>query len=81
MKKGNKRTKKEQIKRAIIIALVKCIYNIVIAFIGVCGILLLFGTIGAMVDLCEHNKIYCICFVVVCGTYIIRSIANELDNE
>lgn len=81
MKKGNKRTKKEQIKRAIIIALVKCIYNIVIAFIGVCGILLLFGTIGAMVDLCEQNKIYCICFVVVCGTYIIRSIANELDNE
>ena len=81
MKKGNKRTKKEQIKKQILIFVIKALYNLIMAFIGVCGILLLFGTIGAMVDLCEHNKIYCICFVVVCGTYIIRSIANELDNE
>lgn len=81
MKKGNKRTKKEQIKRAIIIAIVKGLYNLILALFGVCCLLLLFGTIGAMVELCEQNKIYCICFVVVCGTYIIRSIANELDNE
>ena len=81
MKKGNKRTKREQIKKAIIIALVKGIYNIIVAFIGVCGVLLLFGTIGAMVELCEQNKLYCICFVVVCGSFIVKSIANELDNE
>lgn len=79
--KHYKRTKKEQIKRAIIIAVIKILYYLTLSIIGVCGILLLFGTIGAMVDLCEHNKIYCICFVVVCGSYIVKSIINELNND
>lgn len=80
-KRRNKRTKKEIIKRAIVKGLANIIYYSLCSILGIAVILLFFGTIGAVVELCEHSKIYCLCYFIVCGYIITRFIIKELSNN
>lgn len=75
----NKKSKKEIIKRAIIKGVANLIYYSLCSILGVAIILLFFGTIGAVVDLCEHSKLYCLCYFIVCGYFIARGIIKELS--
>lgn len=74
----NKKTKKEQIKNIFAEIVAKIIYYSVISIFGVACILLVFGTLGAIVELCMNNKIYCICYFIVCGGIITRWIIKEV---
>lgn len=78
----NKKSKKEIIKRAFIKGVANLIYYSLYGILGVAVILLFFGTIGAVVELCEHSKLYCLCYFIVCGYIITRFIIKEmLSNE
>lgn len=77
----NRKTKKEVIKRAIVKAVANLIYYSLCGILGVAVILLFFGTIGAIMELCEHSKIYCLCYFIVCGYIITRFIIKELGNN
>lgn len=68
----NKRTKKEKIKRLFIEIIARLIYYTIISIFGVACIFLVFGTIGAIVELCTMNKIYCICLLIVCSCIITK---------
>lgn len=79
-KLGNRRNKKigkEQVKTLFIEIIARLIYYIITTIIGISAILLVLGTIGAIVNLCTINKIYCICLLVVCGYIITRWIIEE----
>ena len=67
-----KKTKKEEIKRLFIEIIARLIYYTVILMFGVACIFLIFGTLGAIVELCIVNKIYCICLLIVCSCIITR---------
>ena len=75
----NKKTKKEQIKRLFIEIIARLIYYTIISIFGVACILLVFGTLGAIVELCTINKLYCVCYFIVCGCIIIRWILKETN--
>lgn len=77
VERGN--TKKQVLKRIVIELIAKCIYYSIIATVATATILLFFGTLGAVVELCTNNKLYCICYLVVCGYIITRFIAKELN--
>lgn len=80
MKKGNGRRTRKQNKREIIENIIaKLIYYIIIGTVGVSAILLVFATLGAMVNLCMTNKTICICFFVVSGYYIIKETIKEIN--
>lgn len=68
----NRRTKKEQIKELFIEIVAKVIYYSIISIFGIACILLFFGTVGAIIELCTINKLYCVCYFIVCGCIIIR---------
>lgn len=74
----NKKTKKEQIKRLFIGIIARLIYYTIISIFGVACILLVFGTLGAIVELCTVSKIYCICYFIVCGGIILRWLLKEV---
>lgn len=74
----NKKTKKEQIKRLFIEIIARLIYYTIISIFGVACILLVFGTLGAIVELCTVSKIYCICYFIVCGGIILRWLLKEV---
>lgn len=74
----NKKTKKEQIKRLFIEIIARLIYYTIISVFGVACILLVFGTLGAIVELCTVSKIYCICYFIVCGGIILRWLFKEV---
>lgn len=74
----NKKTKKEQIKRLFIEIIARLIYYTITTIFCVACILLFFGTLGAIVELCMNNKIYCICYFIVCGGIITRWIIKEV---
>lgn len=75
----NKRTKKEKIKRLFIEIIARLIYYTIISIFSIACILLFFGTVGAIIELCTISKIYCICYFIVCGCIIIRWILKETD--
>ena len=77
VKRGN--TKKQVLKRVVVELIAKCIYYSIIATVATATILLFFGTLGAVVELCTNNKIYCICYLVVCCYIITRFIIRELN--
>ena len=77
VKRGN--TKKQVLKRVVVELIAKCIYYSIIATVSTATILLFFGTLGAVVELCTNNKLYCICYLVVCGYIITRFIVKELN--
>lgn len=74
----NKKTKKEQIKRLFVEIIARLIYYTIISVFGVACILLVFGTLGAIVELCTVSKIYCICYFIVCGGIILRWLLKEV---
>lgn len=74
----NKKTKKEQIKRLFIEIIARLIYYTIISIFGVACILLVFGTLGAIVELCTVSKIYCICYFIVCGGIILKWLFKEV---
>lgn len=74
----NKKTKKEQIKRLFIGIIARLIYYTIISIFGVACILLVFGTLGAIVELCTVSKIYCICYFIVCGGIILKWLFKEV---
>ena len=74
----NKKTKKEQIKRLFIEIIARLIYYTIISVFGVACILLVFGTLGAIVELCTVSKIYCICYFIVCGGIILKWLFKEV---
>lgn len=75
----NRRTKKEQIKELFIEIVAKVIYYSIISIFGIACILLFFGTVGAIIELCTINKLYCVCYFIVCGCIIIRWILKETN--
>ena len=75
----NRRTKKEQIKELFIEIVARVIYYSIISIFGVACILLFFGTVGAIIELCTINKLYCVCYFIVCGCIIIRWILKEMN--
>ena len=77
--KKNRRTKKEQIKELFIEIVARVIYYSIISIFGVACILLFFGTVGAIIELCTINKLYCVCYFIVCGCIIIRWILKETN--
>ena len=77
-KRRNKKTKKEQIKRLFIGIIARLIYYTIISIFGVACILLVFGTLGAIVELCTVSKIYCICYFIVCGGIILKWLFKEV---
>lgn len=70
--KRNKKTKKEKIKRLFVKIIARLIYYTIISMFGVACIFLVFGTLGAIVELCIANKIYCICLLIVCSCIITK---------
>jgi hypothetical protein len=74
----NKKTKKEQIKRLFIEIIARLIYYTIISVFGVACVLLVFGTLGAIVELCTISKLYCICYFIVCGGIILRWLLKEV---
>lgn len=74
----NRRTKKEQIKELFIEIVARVIYYSIISIFGIACILLFFGTVGAIIELCTINKLYCVCYFIVCGCIIIRWILKEM---
>lgn len=74
----NKKTKKEQIKRLFIEIIARLIYYTIISIFGVACVLLVFGTLGAIVELCTISKLYCICYFIVCGGIILRWLFKEV---
>jgi len=74
----NKKTKKEQIKRLFIEIIARLIYYTIISVFGVACVLLVFGTLGAIVELCTVSKIYCICYFIVCGGIILKWLFKEV---
>lgn len=74
----NKKTKKEKIKRLFIEIIARLIYYTIISVFGVACILLVFGTLGAIVELCTVSKIYCICYFIVCGGIILKWLFKEV---
>lgn len=74
----NKKTKKEQIKRLFIEIIARLIYYTIISIFGVACVLLVFGTLGAIVELCTISKLYCICYFIVCGGIILRWLLKEV---
>lgn len=77
VKRGN--TKKEVLKRVAIELTARCIYYFIIATVATATILLFFATLGAVVELCTTNKLYCICYLIVCGYIITRFTVKELN--
>ena len=75
----NRRTKKEQIKELFIEIVARIIYYSIISIFGVACILLFFGTVGAIIELCTINKLYCVCYFIICGCIIIRWILKETN--
>ena len=75
----NRRTKKEQIKKLFIEIVARAIYYSIISIFGIACILLFFGTVGAIIELCTINKLYCVCYFIVCGCIIIRWILKETN--
>lgn len=75
----NRRTKKEQIKELFIEIVARVIYYSIISIFGIACILLFFGTVGAIIELCTINKLYCVCYFIVCGCIIIRWILKETN--
>ena len=67
-----KKTKKEKIKRLFIEIIARLIYYIIISMFGVACIFLVLGTANAIINLCIANKIYCICYLIVCSYIITR---------
>lgn len=74
----NRRTKKEQIKKLFIEIVARVIYYSIISIFGIACILLFFGTVGAIIELCTVSKIYCICFIIVCGCIITKWTLQEI---
>lgn len=74
----NKKTKKEQIKRLFIEIIARLIYYTIISVFGVACVLLVFGTLGAIVELCTISKLYCICYFIVCGGIILKWLFKEV---
>lgn len=75
----NRRTKKEQIKKLFIEIVARAIYYSIISIFGIACILLFFGTVGAIIELCTINKLYCVCYFIVYGCIIIRWILKETN--
>lgn len=73
----NKKIGREQVKALFVEIIARLIYYTITTIVGISAILLVIGTIGAIVNLCTINKAYCICLLVVCGYIIIRWIIEE----
>ena len=69
---SKKRSRKEKIKRIFAEVIARLIYYTIISIFGVACIFLVFGTIGAIVELCTVSKIYCICLLIVCSCIITK---------
>ena len=78
-KRRNKKTKK--LKRLFVELIARLIYYSICSVIGCSAIILFFGTIGAITNLCEQSKIYCICYFIVCGSIITKWILKEVGNN
>lgn len=73
--------KKNQIKNTIENLIAKLIYYIITGAVATATIVLLFATLGAVVELCTTNKVVCISFIVVCGYILIKQIIAEINKQ
>ena len=77
-KRRNRKTKK--IKKLFVELIARLIYYSICSVIGCSAIILLLVTVGAIVNLCEQSKIYCIACLVVCSSIIIKWTIKEIYN-
>lgn len=73
-----KRINKEKIKDIITTIIAKVIYYIITTTVGISASLLIIGALGALVELCTINRLYCVCLLIVCSYSIIRWIIKEI---
>lgn len=76
--RSNKRSRKEKIKRIFAEVIARVIYYSITSIFGVACILLVLGTANAIVDLCIVNKMYCICYLIVCSYIVTRWILKGM---
>lgn len=73
-----KRINKEKMKDIITTIIAKVIYYIITTTVGISALLLIIGALGALVELCTINRLYCVCLLIVCSYSIIRWIIREI---
>ena len=73
-----KRINKEKIKDIITTIIAKVIYYIITTTVGISALLLVIGALGALVELCTINRLYCVCLLIVCSYNIIKWIIKEI---
>lgn len=73
-----KRINKEKVKDIITTIIAKVIYYIITTTVGISALLLVIGALGALVELCTINRLYCICLLIVCSYSIIKWIIKEI---
>lgn len=74
----NKRNGNINIKEIATDIVAKLIYYTIISMFSVACILFIFGTLGAIVELCTINKIYCISLLIVSVCVIVKQLIKEL---
>ena len=67
-----KRINKEKVKDIITTIIAKIIYYIITTTVGISALLLVIGALGALVELCTINRLYCVCLLIVCSYIITR---------
>lgn len=73
-----KRINKKKVKDIITTIIAKVIYYIITTTVGISALLLIIGALGALVELCTINRLYCICLLIVCSYSIIKWIIKEI---
>lgn len=76
--RNQKRINKEKIKDIITTVIAKVIYYIITTTVGISALLLVIGALGALVELCTINRLYCVCLLIVCSYSIIKWIIKEI---
>lgn len=71
--------KKNQIKNTLENLIAELIYYTITGAVATATIVLLFATLGAVIELCTTNKVVCISFMVVCGYIITRRTIAEIN--
>lgn len=73
-----KRINKEKVKDIITTIIAKVIYYIITTTVGISALLLVIGALGALVELCTINRLYCVCLLIVYSYSIIKWIIKEI---
>lgn len=73
-----RRVKKGAIKKAVVKMLINLVFFILKGVILASAVLLFFGTVGAVLELCNNNKLFCGCYFIVASYVIARQVTREL---